>query len=498
MKRRYPAIPRAAAALLLGLLILPWAAAESASILILHTNDIHDHVRAGDGGLGGLPYVAGYILQVRSERDDVLVLDAGDVAEKGDLVAHRTHSEMTYEALRRIGYDAVTIGNHEHDEYGQSGLHQFEKILGQRLLCLNLVKPDGSVSFEPSRIVEVNDIRVGLVGLIVPRKEGGLDAAASGVALAREARLLRERGATLVIAVCHESAKKCADWSRAAPEVDVFVSGHSHEALEPPQVVPGTGAIIVQAGSYARWVGRLELEVDRDSGKIVSHNGRLVPMKHSQISPDSEMLAWVMEKERNLAPEAAEFVFHNPAWLDALSLARLAADGLRVDSGADISFCHAYQVIRDILPVGPVDVNALFLTGGQRGESCVLLDLTGAEIAAYVNALHQVQGEPPEWTGFRVARDPSPDGSRRTDLDPARTYRVVMPRVEFETRFLRLAGKLRKDDPSNPLGSRAFTAEPAAVNYTDSLRGVIKRLAAAGDSPRKRAEQIASARELRP
>lgn len=496
MKRRLPASFRAAAVLLLGLFLLPWVAAETASLLILHTNDLHDHVRAGDGGLGGLPYVAGYIRQVRSERTDVLVLDAGDVAEKGDLVAHRTHSEMTYEAMRRIGYDAVTIGNHEHDEYGQDGLHRFEEVLGQRLLCLNLVKPDGSVAFDPSRIVEVNGIRVGLVGLIVPRAEGGLDAKASGEALARESRLLRERGAKMVVAVCHEGAKECADWSRAAPDVDVFVSGHSHEALEPPRVVPETGAIVVQAGSYARWVGRLELEVDRETGKVVSHTGRLVPMKHTEIAPDAEMLAWVKGKEREIAPEAAEFVFHNPALLDAVPLARLAADGLRVDSGADIGFCHAYQVIREILPAGPVDVNALFLTGGQRGELCVLLDLTGAEIAAYVNALYQIQGEPPEWTGFRVARDPSPDGKRRTDLEPSRTYRVVMPRVEFETRFLRLAQKLRKGDPTNPLCLRAFAALPTDVNYTGSLRGAIRRLAAAGDMPRDRAARLAAEREL--
>jgi 2',3'-cyclic-nucleotide 2'-phosphodiesterase (5'-nucleotidase family) len=498
MNRPYAAIPRAVLALLLGLLALPWAAAETASLLILHTNDIHDHVRAGDGGLGGLPYVAGYVRSVRAERDDVLVLDAGDVAEKGDFVAHRNHSKMTYELLRRIGYHGVTIGNHEHDEYLQEGLRRFEEALGQRLLCLNLLKPDGSAAFEPSRIVEVNGIRVGLTGAIVPRKpeEGGLDAEQTGVALARESRALRERGAQLVIAVCHVGVKECAIWSRAAPEIDVWVSGHSHEAIEPPRVVEETGAIIVQAGSYARWVGRLELEVDLGTGKVVSHSGRLVPMTHSEIEPDREMLTWVMERERELAPEAAEFVFHNPTLLDGLTLARLAADGLRASSGAEIGFCHAYQVIREVLPPGPVDYNALFLTGGQRGEQCVYLNLTGAEIAAYVNALHQIQGEPPEWTGFRVARDPSPDGLRRTDLEPARIYRVVMPRIEYETRLLRLAEKLRKDNRANPLAAREFKAEVAPVNYTDSLRDVIKRLAAAGESPRTHAARIAAKREL--
>lgn len=495
MKHRYPATIRAFATLFLGLVLHTWAAAATASLLILHTNDIHDHVRPGDCGIGGLVYVSGYIKQVRAERDDVLVLDAGDVAEKGDLVAHRTHSDLTYEALRMIGYDAVTIGNHEHDEYLQPGLHHFEKVLGQPLLSANLIKPDGSVAFEASRIVEVNGIKVGLTGAIVPRKEGGLDAKATGRALDREEKKLRSQGAQVVIAVCHEGVRECSEWSKAAPGIDVWVSGHSHEAID-PRVVPGTGAIIVQAGCYARWVGRLELEVDRESGKIVSHTGRLVPMVHTEIPVDEEMLAWVMEKEREIAPEASEIVFHNPATLDYLTLARLAADGLRIDSGADIGFCHPYQVIRDVLPVGPIDYNALFLTGGQRGEKCVFVELTGAEIAAYVNALHQIQGEPPEWSGFRVARDPGVDGLRRTDLDPKRVYRVVMSLIEWETRYLRLAAEAQKKGVMSPLGAREITTTLAPVNYTDSLRNAITRLLANGDKLREHAFKVAARRGL--
>ena len=495
MNPHHPAKLRAVAAVVLALCLQTWAAAATASLLILHTNDIHDHVRPGDGGIGGLVYVSSYIKQVRAERDDVLVLDAGDVAEKGDLVAHRTHSRLTYEALRRIGYDAVTIGNHEHDEYLQPGLREFEKVLGQPLLSANLIKPDGTAAFEASRIVDVNGIRVGLTGAIVPRKEGGLDAKATGRALDREEKELRAKGAQLVIAVCHEGAKECADWSKSAPGIDVWVSGHSHEAID-PRVVPGTGAIIVQAGCYARWVGRLELEVDPDSGKIVSHTGRLVPMVHTEIPVDEEMLAWVMGKEREIAPDASEFVFHNPTTLDYLTLARLAADGLRVDSGADIGFCHPYQVIRDTLPVGPIDYNALFLTGGQRGEQCVFVDLDGAEIAAYVNALHRIQGEPPEWSGFRVARDPGADGLRRTDLDPTRTYRVVMARIEWETRYVRLAAEARKNGVMSPLGEREIAPVPAPVNYTDSLRNSITRLLASGDKLREHAFRIAAKREL--
>jgi alkaline phosphatase D len=489
--------------LILGLLfaILSAAAplsAQTARVLILHTNDLHDHVRAGENGLGGLPYVSGYVKQVRAQRSDVLLVDAGDVAEKGDLVAFKTHSEMTYEALRRIGYDGVTIGNHEHDEAGFAGLRRYEAVLGQRLLSLNLLEAGGTPAFEPSRMINVNGVKVGLIGLIVPRQDRCLNFADSGRALARESMRLREAGAALVVAVCHESAPKCAEWSRAAPGVHVFVSGHSHEALHAPILVPETGAYIVQAGSYARWVGRLEIELDAAAKKILRAEGKLVPMRHDVIPVDAEMLAWVREREKSLAPEAATFVFQNPADLDGFSIARLAAEALRLAAGADLGFCHPYQVIRNTLSVGPVDLNALFKTGGQRGYENVSVEITGAQVVAYMNALAQIQREPPEWAGFGATLKATGGGASvyETDLSPERRYRVVMPKIEWETRFRRLATRVREREPQDPLA--ASTAVPAAlpVTFTEALHDYIKTILREGDTVHARAARLAKRREL--
>jgi 5'-nucleotidase len=78
-----------------------------------------------------LPYVAGYVRQVRAEEAAVLLVDAGDVTEKGDLVASRTEGVMTYEAMRRIGYDGVAVGNHDFDEVPPERIQRFESALGQ-------------------------------------------------------------------------------------------------------------------------------------------------------------------------------------------------------------------------------------------------------------------------------------------------------------------------------------------------------------------------------
>jgi sulfur-oxidizing protein SoxB len=147
----------------------------------------------------------------------------------------------------------------------------------------------------------------------------------------------------LVVAVCHERVPKCVEWSLAAPEVDVFVSGHSHQALAEPVVIPETGALVVQAGKYAQWVGRLDLVISSETGRVVRHQGRLVPMDHGTITPDAEMLAWVRERETVLAPEAGQRVGDNPAELDGFAVARLGAEALRRAARAEVGFCHPYQ-----------------------------------------------------------------------------------------------------------------------------------------------------------
>lgn len=476
--------------------------AATTNLLILHTNDLHDHVRAGDNGLGGIPYVAGYIQQVRAQRPDVLVLDAGDITEKGDLVAFRTHGVMTFEAMRRVGYDAVALGNHDIDDIPLERVRRFEAALGQSLLCLNIRQADGTPLFTPSRLVQRGDLKIGLIGLITPRKpaDGGLDAAASGQALQREAARLRGQGAELIVAICHESASKCAQWSKVAPEVNVFVSGHAHQAMEIPLVVRETGAIVVQAGSYARWVGELEIEFDRETRRVVKHDGKLTAMKHATTPVDAALLAWVRETEAKLAPEAAQVVFENPAEIDGFSVARLGAEALRLAAGADVGFCHPYQIIRNVLPVGRIDVNAVFKTGGHRGHENLLVDLTGREVEAYLNALQRIQREPPEWAGFRAARVPAPDGGDRlqAELEPERVYRVVIPKLEWETRFLRLADKVGERDPRHPLASRRFTPQPSDVNFTSAVQRYIATILADGDTVQGRIKQLERRRDATP
>jgi len=482
--------------LLIGLAVVTTAWAAPVRIVILHTNDIHDHVRVGYGGEGGLPHVSGYVRQVRAAEPAVLVLDAGDVAEKGDMVAFKTDSRISYEAVRRVGYDGVAVGNHDFDPHGAEGIRRFERLLGQPMLCLNIVKPDGTPEFTPSRIVEAGGLKVGLIGMIAPRDRqfGGLDFAASGKALDREARRLRPQ-VDLLVAICHEGVPKCAEWSKAAPGVQVFVSGHSHVALARPEVVPETGALIVQAGSYARWVGRLELDIDRETKKIVHYDGRLVPMRSGAVPVDAATAAWIAAREREICPEASEVVAHNAAPVGMLHTAWLCADSLRRAAGTDLAFCHAGNIMRSPLPAGDVDMNALFVAGGQRGDETVRFSLSGAQVKAYLEALGADEDHnQTAWSGMRVTRHGSEaDAALATNLQPARVYSVIMPKLEWTTRFAKMARKAHGKSPGGALAGTLPVPQPSPVQLTEALRVRVKALTGKGRSLADEARALALA-----
>src|SRR6478752_1736260 len=92
------------------------APSGTVTISIVGTNDVHGH-------LGGLPLFAGYLANLRAARahdgGGVVLVDGGDVFQ-GTLESNLREGAPMVAAYDLLGYDAVTIGNHEFD-YGPVG-----------------------------------------------------------------------------------------------------------------------------------------------------------------------------------------------------------------------------------------------------------------------------------------------------------------------------------------------------------------------------------------
>lgn len=437
------------------------------TLLILHTNDMHDHLRPDYDGVGGIPFISGFIRNIRSQRNDVIVLDAGDIAEKGDLVARKTGSDMTFESLTRVGYHAWAPGNHDHD-FGIEALHRFSKLAGMDILCINLLKEDGTLEFEPSAIYDIDGLRVGVIGAIVPRGERSLNLEETALAMARESnRLIPDTD--VVLAVIHMSVRDAAYISNRAPDIDVFITGHSHQTLREALTIPHTGAVIVQAGSDAKYVGSLELTLDTVHRNMLSYDYKLVEMDHRRIAPDLELLEWVRQKEMEIAPEANKIVSWSPREINYAEVGYLAAEALRISTGADIAFNHTEHIVRSTLPAGILDVNAFYRTGGERGHQLILVEMTGSEIHSYVQGLNISQWFQTQWSGFHGIVD---NGAIETDLIPDKMYRVVMPQREWDNRFLRLFRRVA-DSPDNWPGvealERLLEPIPLDISWTEAM-----------------------------
>ncbi len=255
-----------------ALLIVAFGAL-SAPLTILYTNDLHLR-------FGHLASLERLIAEERAVGAPVLLVDAGDTWQdfRRPLPAVWGADEMV-EWMNRVGYDGMALGNH--DMYWGSGrLDELVRAAGFPVLCANLV-PQRRVEapFVPSTRVDVDGISVLLIGLITEEllpysAYPGFRLVPASDAVADEI----DRAALpedLIVVVAHLPVADAIRVARRVPEIDVFVTGHSHEETSDPVRVGDT--LIVQSGAFGEYLGRLALDVDPGTGAHRLIGNALIP-----------------------------------------------------------------------------------------------------------------------------------------------------------------------------------------------------------------------------
>jgi 5'-nucleotidase len=242
----------------------------------------------------------------------VLLLDGGDfmMGTLFEFLATQASAELTM--MHALGYDATTIGNHELDwtPHGLAGILNaaVTKNVTVPILSSNMnfsatdpaddelkALADAGV-IQPKLVKTVGSLKVGFFGLIganavqVTPQSAPLTFDPIADAATRMVKELRETDKVdLVIALSHSGidhtgAGEDADLAAKVPGIDVIISGHTHESLEQPKLVGST--IIVTAGSYTQFLGKLALTVT-PSG---------VPGTQSTVAVDSYQLQPIDDK----------------------------------------------------------------------------------------------------------------------------------------------------------------------------------------------------------
>lgn len=262
--------------------LLPEAvcAAAPRRITILHTNDVHSRLDpfpmdgSRNQGLGGVAARAALIEEIRNEGGQVLLLDAGDIFQ-GTPYFNMYKGEPEMKAMKHMGYDAATIGNHDFD----AGMENFATQLGKGnfpLLICNYDFTDTPLEskYKPYQVFSKGELKIGVLGVgielrgLVPDELYGKTVYLDPVEeVNRTANLLRKQGCDMIICLSHLGDKyednKISDeiLAKECYDIDLVIGGHTHRFFTEPRKYRnrrGGDTLVNQVGWAGIQLGRLD------------------------------------------------------------------------------------------------------------------------------------------------------------------------------------------------------------------------------------------------
>ncbi|KRY00964.1 5'-nucleotidase [Trichinella pseudospiralis] len=287
---------------------------------------------------GGAAKIKAVVDQVKANNRNVLFLDAGDQFQGTlwyTIMRHRPISEI----MNSLGYDAMTLGNHEFDNR-LNGLVPFIKNLTFPVVSTN-VKAEGTELenlIKERLLFNFGNDTIALLGVITPETatlsnpEKSVIFEDEIVILKNAVTTLKQEGINKIIVLSHSGLLKDREICKSVPGVDVIVGGHSHAFLytgELPSVEVPVGpypevytefenpCLVVQSYQFGKYLGKLQVEFN-DEGILTSWSGQPI-LLDNQIKPDKEMEIIIDKYHNEVEIYRKEVVGYTDVYIDGRS-----------------------------------------------------------------------------------------------------------------------------------------------------------------------------------
>jgi 5'-nucleotidase/UDP-sugar diphosphatase len=453
-------------------------AAADFNLTILHTNDFHARFEpinkydsgcsAEDGAegkcFGGSARLVTAIAQARERADNSILVDGGDQFQ-GSLFYTYYKGKLAAEMMNKMGYDAMTVGNHEFDD-GPEVLRGFMDAIDFPILMSN-----ADISAEPllagkllkSTVIEIGGEKLGLIGL-TPQDTDELASPGPNihftdpvVAVQGEVDHLSAHGVNKIIVLSHSGYVVDKRVAAETTGVDVIVGGHSNtylsntsdDAAGPyPTMINDTA--IVQAYAFGKFLGELNVTFD-DAGKVVAAVGEPLIMD-AAVTEDPATVARIGEmaiplneiREKVVAQTAAPIEGgKDTCRVQECAMGNLVADAMldRVaDQGVSIAIANSGG-LRAGIDAGEVTMGEV-LTVLPFQNTLSTFDVTGAVVIQAlengVSQVEEVKGRFPQVAGLKFTWDSTvapmegrikevlvSEGGAYVPIDPEKIYSVV-------------------------------------------------------------------------
>ncbi|ATD29883.1 hypothetical protein BHM04_01290 [Macrococcus sp. IME1552] len=296
------------------------------SVKILHTNDMHGRLDAEDGRVIGMAKVK----TIKDKEQPTLMFDSGDAFQGLPLSNFSKGADMA-KAMNAVGYDAMTVGNHEFD-FGFDTAMNYKKLLNFPILSSNVYK-DGKSVYAPSAIIEKNGKKYGVIGVTTPETAtkthpnniigvSFLDPVASVTAEMKKLQgkvdafiILSHLGIDTTTKEAWRSdnlATKIAGNKDFKNNAIVILDGHSHSVIENGELK--NTVMLAQTGTTLANIGKVTFDLQDK----VARNMKAAMIKEAdtkEVTQDATVKSIVDTAKDNFGKATSEVVFYNPAQL---------------------------------------------------------------------------------------------------------------------------------------------------------------------------------------
>jgi len=423
---------------------LPNTTEETVELQIVALNDFHGQLEPPSGNLtlyynstlnpfkvevGGASYLATQIRALKATNPNTVIVSAGDCIGASPLVSAFFHDEPSIEALSEMGLDYSAVGNHEFDkgiselkrmQYGCcheiDGCQDKDRFVGAgfKYLTANVVNSStNSTLFPPYMIREIEGILVAFIGvslkdtpsIVAPSGIRGLAFLDEADSINAAVRELKEKGIKTIIVLIHDGGQQdglpseSKNFSgpiidivkRSDKEVDVFVTGHTHQSY----VSTIDGRIVTQADWQGKFLTDIDLVISKETGDVLLARARNVAV--TRDVPKDADVSEIVEKYSTLAAPMTQKVIgsitadisRTPGNSGESALGDVIADTQlhsASQEGAIVAFMNAGGIRTDLIYKASQSEGPGNVTYGEAfsvqpfGNSIFAVNLTGSQI----------------------------------------------------------------------------------------------------------------------
>lgn len=358
---------------------------KSEDIVILHMNDIH-------ADISNFPKIAAYINDLRESNDNVFLFSAGDLFSGNPVVDQ--HDEPGYpmiDLMNALKFDVAVIGNHEFD-YGQENLNKRISEANFPFICAN-IDAENAILNQPeayTAITSSTGFKMIVLGLVEtgtkineryipsthPDKVEGIEFPYYKTEIKDYTHLKKDDNLFVVLSHLGENSdRKLASENK---EIDLIIGGHSHTVIKNPY--EENEALICQAGSKGRFIGRVDIKIE--DGLVLSKSAKLIEVE--KLNKVDEEIASIVS-EYNSNPVLDRVIAQNLAeFSNKDELGSLMTDAINWKLKTDIAFQNSGG-IRSWLPFGDIKVKHVYELDPFNNE-VIVFEMTCDEIRSLINS----------------------------------------------------------------------------------------------------------------